>query len=160
MCTDMACRLAVPQLQQQHFDATKYAQALRAIRALKQQLPKEVYVSHGPEDMGIALVLKISTRAEWTLMLPLDPMKDEMEVGFTYGIVSRGATWSYIKAVLCILCKTVPGAFHFAYQDDDVEEHGRWDATLGEFVVTHGNLAAPMMAAGQQRQGNAHGGRH
>eukprot|EP00877_Chromochloris_zofingiensis_P014203 jgi/Chrzof1/9036/Cz03g33230.t1 len=130
------------------FNKDSYIKALKEVRSFP--APKEVYVSYGSEEMGIGLLVKVQHRAEWTLVLPLNPVKDPLECGLTYGVVSRAVIWKYIKQVLCHICKLVPYAFEFSYEDDDLgdcQEYGYWDHKSQEFVVKHKGLPSSSMAS-------------
>lgn len=123
------------------FSTERYKEAMLDIRKIKP--PKEVYVSFGPEDMGVYMIIKVQHRAEWTLILPTNPLKDPVENGLTYGVVSRTAVWNYIKAVLSIICQKLPYTFEFSYVDEDLgdcKEVGFYDYAQNKFVVQHSGL--------------------
>lgn len=123
------------------FNAERYKDAIKEIRKIK--APKEVYTSFGPEDMGVYMILKVQHRAEWTLILPVNPLKDTIENGLTYGVVSRTAVWNYIKAALSVICQKLPYAFEFSYTDEDLgdcKEVGFYDYQQEKFVVQHSGL--------------------
>ncbi|PNH10866.1 hypothetical protein TSOC_002404 [Tetrabaena socialis] len=127
-------------------DKFNQAPYLAAIRDVQRTIrpPPDVYAGYGPEDMGVAMVIKIQHRQEWNLVLPTDPNKYALECGFTYGITSRRAIWDYVKTVLLAVCRSCPGAFELTWEDGDmgegVVEVGRFDAAQGKLVVSHKGL--------------------
>ncbi|GFR43082.1 hypothetical protein Agub_g4089 [Astrephomene gubernaculifera] len=148
--------LAKPEL----FNQPAYLAAIHESR--KQKPPAELYVSYGPEDMGVAMVIKVNNRHEWNLVLPTDPNKYALECGFTYGITSRRAIWDFVRPLLLAVCRSSPGAFELLWEDDDlgdVVEVGRFDPAAGphgDLVVVHRGLPSTQQfeqisTAGRQR---------
>ncbi|GLC37151.1 hypothetical protein PLESTB_000985700 [Pleodorina starrii] len=123
------------------FDQAAYLQAIHETRKL--QPPADLYVSYGPEDMGVAMVIRAQHRQEWNLVLPTDPNKYDLECGFTYGITSRREIWDFVKPVLLGVCRSSPHAFSLEWEDGDlgdVVEVGRFDPAVGDIVVHHRGL--------------------
>uniref|UniRef100_A0A7S0VUT3 Uncharacterized protein n=1 Tax=Polytomella parva TaxID=51329 RepID=A0A7S0VUT3_9CHLO len=116
----------------------KYLAAISETRKLEN--PPDLYVSYGPEEMGVAMVIKVSHKPEWTLVLPSDPLNYPLECGFTYGVVSRIKVWEYLREVIVILCRQNPGLFEFHYEDKDLgdyHEAGFYDVYQKKIVVKH-----------------------
>ncbi|EFJ51473.1 hypothetical protein VOLCADRAFT_103505 [Volvox carteri f. nagariensis] len=123
------------------FNQAAYLSAIHETRKLKP--PPDIYVAYGPEEMGVAMVIKVQHRQEWNLVLPTDPNKYDLECGFTYGITSRRGIWDFVRPVLLGVCRSSVGAFELAWEDGDLEdvvEVGRFDHELGDIVVLHKGL--------------------
>ncbi|GIL84256.1 hypothetical protein Vretimale_15880 [Volvox reticuliferus] len=123
------------------FNQAAYLEAIHETRKLKP--PADIYVAYGPEDMGMAMVIKAQHRQEWNLVLPTDPNKYDLECGFTYGITSRRGIWDFVRPVLVGVCRSSPGAFVLEWEDDDlgdVVEIGSFDPGVGDIVVHHRGL--------------------
>ncbi|KXZ51151.1 hypothetical protein GPECTOR_13g638 [Gonium pectorale] len=149
-------------------DLFKQAPYLAAItETRKLHPPQDLYVSYGPNDMGVAMVIKATQRQDWNLVLPTDPQKYDLECGFTYGVTSRRSIWDFLRPVLLAVCRSCPGAFELMWEDGDlgdVVEVGRYDPEVGksgDIVILHRGLPsaeqfeqASSVGASAQRRGH------